>query len=286
MLRSFYLWFTTLVMALVTFAVQATTYSLANSEIIPFTSKVNQQQYQLYVALPANYNPEQHYPLVVTLDADYAFALTRNIHQHFSQRGNLNDAIIVGVAYPGAEQSSDVYRRNRVRDYTPIAHPSDGYGEQISQVSGGAAQFAKLLGSEVLPLLEQRFSLSQQRMLIGHSFGGLFASYVLSHQPELFNQYLIVSPSYWYAEQWLMNHFPEKSSLSVSQGYQPKVFIAVGSLENQPQRGRAMVDDVHKFAALLASRYQWPATVQVFADENHNSVFPAAVSRGLRVLNR
>ena len=60
------------------------------------------------------------YPVVYMLDADYSFAIVRNVVQHFVERDDLPPMILVAIAYPGAATNRETYKKNRTRDYTPV----------------------------------------------------------------------------------------------------------------------------------------------------------------------
>lgn len=253
-------------------------YTVPNTEIIALRSRQTGAAYQIFVALPSDYRTSNKtYPVVYMLDADYSFALVRNIVQHFVEREDLPPMILVAVAYPGAASDRVVYRKNRTRDYTPAYAPDGGYGAEYQKVSGGGPKFRAFLASELIPLIERRYRAdAQDRTLIGHSYGGLFGTYVLFTQPKLFKRYIIVSPSLWYSNRIALT-MEEAASAS---GVRPnaRVFFAVGSLENRP-----MVDDLDELVAKLRSRNNRDLVVRhrVFEGETHNSVFPGAVTRGL-----
>jgi hypothetical protein len=59
------------------------------------------------------------------------------------------------------------------------------------------------------------------------------------------------------------------------------VFLSVGALENP-----AMPNDLKDFYNRLKSRNRpgLKLTLQIFEDERHDSVFPGAVTRGLRTV--
>ncbi|MCB0833980.1 MAG: alpha/beta hydrolase [Bacteroidetes bacterium] len=262
-----------------------TSYVLPRTEVVRLPSKIVGIDYLLYVSLPRDYNTtDKKYPLLVTLDADYAFALAHNIVDHFVDRNNLPPMIIVSIAYDSAGTEREVYRRHRTRDYTPTHTLEGGYGPEFQRHSGGAPGFLSFIEKEMLPFLGDRYRLDRQnRCIVGHSYGGLFSTFVLLTKPELFQKYIIVSPSLWYDDKVIFNL--EKTSSSLHK-VNAKVFFGVGSFENQPNVGRAMVDDMQELIVKLKSRAYSGLSVdsQVFDGETHNSVFPAALSRGLRVV--
>lgn len=253
-------------------------YVVPNTEVIALRSKQTGADYQLFVALPSDYGTSgKQYPVVYMLDADYAFALTRNVVQHFVEREDLPPMILVAIAYPGAAQDRVTYRMNRTRDYTPAYAPDGGYGAEYQKVSGGGPKFRSFIASELIPLIERRFRVSpDDRTLIGHSYGGLFATYVLLTEPKLFKRYIAISPSLWYANRIALT----MEEAAAQTGIRPnaRVFFAVGGLESP-----MMADDLTELVRRLKSRNNpdLQLTLKTFEGERHNSVFPGAVTRGL-----
>lgn len=261
--------------------------TLPNTVMQELASKQTGVNYILYISLPRKYDSTTTaYPLIVTLDADYAFALAHNITGHFADRGNLPPTIIVSIAYPGASQVPEDYRRYRTRDYTPTHTLKGGYGPAFQKFSGGGNTFRAFIAEELLPFLEKSYRIQpDDQMLVGHSYGGLFTTYVLLTKPELFQKYLIVSPSLWYDDKVIFRF--ERELAGKGKDLKAHVFFGVGSYENQPWNGRAMVDDIKELVALLRTRSYKSLTIDstVFPDETHNSVFPSAFTRGVRVLS-
>jgi predicted alpha/beta superfamily hydrolase len=259
-------------------AAQARPFTLPNTEVIRLHSKSTSVDYELFIATPADYRKSsQSYPVVYLLDADYSFALVRNIVQHFVEREDLPPMILVAIAYPGADQDRAVYRKTRTRDYTPVYAPDGGYGAEYQKVSGGAPKFRAFLAKELIPLIERRYRTTPgDRALVGHSYGGLFATFVLLTEPELFKRYIIVSPSLWYSNRVAFT----MADTAFRDGIRPhgRAFFAVGSLENS-----FMADDLLALTKKLRDRNipKLSITAKIFDGERHNSVFPGAVTRGL-----
>lgn len=257
----------------------ATPYTLPNTEVIEIRSKHTGAEYQLFVALPPGYAAARRasYPVVYMLDADYSFALVRNVVQHFVEREDLPPMILVAIAYPGAATDREVYKKNRTRDYTPTYAPSGGYGTEYQKVSGGGPKFRSFLANELFPLIERRYrAKSDDRTLIGHSYGGLFGTFVLLTEPALFERYVIVSPSLWYANRVVLT----MEEAAARNGIRPdaRVFFGVGELESP-----VMSDDLTQLYRNLRARNnpRLDMSMRIFEGERHNSVFPAAVTRGL-----
>jgi predicted alpha/beta superfamily hydrolase len=252
-------------------------YSIPNTEVRAMHSKNTGVDYQIFVSLPAARPKGKQYPVVYMLDADYSFALVRNVVQHFVERNDLPPLILVAIAYPGAATHRDTYKLNRTRDYTPVYAPEGGYGAEYQKVSGGAAKFRAFITTELVPSIERDFpALPGDRALIGHSYGGLFATYVLLTEPALFKRYIVVSPSLWYSERIVFTM--EEAAAKLGLRPDARVFLAVGALENP-----VMASDLTELTEKLRSHNNPKLRVEtnIYEGERHNSVFPGAVTRGL-----
>ena len=98
--------------------------------------------------------------------------------------------LIVGLGYP---EDKAYPLKARTRDYTFFA-PGEAFA-----AGGGAADFYDFLRSKVRPYIETQYETDPGRQILaGHSFGGLFALYVLLNHPAAFDDYVIGSPSLWW----------------------------------------------------------------------------------------
>jgi predicted alpha/beta superfamily hydrolase len=260
-------------------------YALPDTEVLSFASKDGSHRLRLLIGLPRNYaTRSQRFPVIYLLDADFSFALAQDIQRHSTDRGQEKEAIVVGIAYPGADTDIKTYERTRTQDYTPTHVPDGGYGPDIQALSGGAPKFLRLLSDELLPYIDSNFRTDPaQRMIVGHSFGALFATYAMFAKPGLFRDYLIVSPSLWYDNRMMFG--AAKAYIATHKGLPANVFYAVGSLERNSEH--AMVGDLQDWCAMLdaAKLAGYKSTMLVFDGDTHESVFPGALTRGLRVLD-
>ncbi len=262
-------------------------YNLPNTEVRHLKSKVNGIEYNLYVSLPRKYHQESEaYPIVYTLDADYSFALAHNIVEHFTDRNDIPNLIVVSIAYEGASQNLQLYRKNRIRDYTPVHTSGQLFGKyrKVEKHSGGGQKFQLFIKNELIPFIEANYRVKyDDRTIVGHSMGGLFGAYTLFTMPDLFQKYILVSSSLWYADKFI---FDIESRFSKSHNsLHAQVYFCIGAWENYKKT--PMVDHQKQFVNQIKSRSYKGLKISshVFRGETHNSVFPAALSRGLRVTN-
>lgn len=258
-------------------------YKVPNTQVREIQSKANNAIYRLFIATPADYATSgKKYPVVYMLDADYSFALTRNVVQHFVERGKLPEMILVAIAYPGAADDMEVYYSNRKRDYTPgalAAGTSSGNGEGHTG-QGGADIFRSFIADEVIPFVATNYPVSTDRTFIGHSYGGLFGTYVLLTEPEMFGRYVIVSPSLWFDNGAILK---AENQLASRQAMRARAFFGIGSLETQTATGAPMVQQLTHFTKTLKAQRNTglDVTLTVFPGETHESIFPSAVTRGI-----
>lgn len=252
---------------------------LANTLVRKIHSNVTKQDYRILVNVPASYysEPNKKYPALFTLDADYSFALAKQITEHLSDRNHIPEMFVFSIAYDGPPQ----YRINRTRDYTPTRVLEGGYGADFQKHSGGGPAFAEFIEKELKPYLRRAFRLSENSALVGHSFGGLFSAWALITRPSLFDSYICVSPSLWY-DKSLVLRLAERAS---NFGNRPlKIFLAVGSKES-PAYGTTydLVKDLRDFTAILRDKKSEALVLdsETFQNESHDTVFPGALTRGI-----
>ena len=257
-------------------------YEMPETTVVDMPTASNGVDYELFVfAPPACAEPDARCPTLYLLDAEYSFPLAAAIIDHLSARGRIDPVIAVSIAY----KDKSHYRLNRTRDYTPYHVKSGGYGEEFQKVSGGGGEFLRVIEKEIIPVVEARFGETRRRGLVGDSYGGLFATYAFETARTLFDDYIIVSPSLWYADGKIVKDV-EKSCAKGRNAAAARVILEVGAYEEQPENGHAMVSDLARLNSVMkacASR-DVETYYRVFDDETHASVFPAALSTGLRRL--
>lgn len=254
-------------------------YELPRTEVIPIHSKITGQDYRIYVALPSSYSedPGRRFPAVFTLDADYSFAIARNIVEHLGDRRRIRETLVFGIGYA----NRGAYRANRTRDYTPTFVAEGGYGPEYQKLSGGASKFRAFIARELMPMLQARYRLTGERVLVGHSFGGLFAGWCLMGQPQLFSGYIGVSPSLWYDDGLLLDR--RRMPLRPANLREVRAYFAVGALETGNGGRHPMVAQLAQWTTSLGDAGMAPPGLktEVLAGETHDTVFPAALTRGL-----
>jgi len=249
--------------------------------------------YQVSVALPDGYaNTHAPYPVLYAADANGQYGTVVETARNLSFSQQIPDLVIVGIGYANPGYSYKASGNPRSFDMTPTADAAwvrDFANESIAQgvpppeKSGGAPEFLGFLRSQLIPRIEQTYNVSHDdRGWYGHSFGGLLGTYLLLNANDVFKRFVIGSPSLWWDHRVMFDM--EKSFAKKSKALPARAFFSVGGLEQDLAPKYPMVSDLKAFVEVLGQRhYQgFTFTTQVFEDENHLSVVPATISRGLR----
>lgn len=203
-------------------------------------SKAVGTQYVIEVVLPSGAATSgSKYPAVYITDwfilSDYFKSLPR-----LMDMGRLTEPfILVGISQPGKEPE---WATARTRDFTP-ARPTDEYSkrntyEDAVEQAGGAARFAAFLKEELIPRVESAYPADPARRgFAGYSLGALMGTFLSAREPQLFQYYLLGSPSLWFNEYGLALEL-EKAAPGRFDSI-ARVYLSVGEEESWEMLNRA-----------------------------------------------
>lgn len=224
------------------------------------------------VWLPPNYeddgNRERRFPVLYLIDGgvEQDFHHISGIAQHAAISGTMEPFIVVGIE-----------TENRMLELTS---PSDEprYPEWM-RPNGGIEDFRAFIRSEVIPWVESRYRVTGRRAVIGESLAGLFVADTFLRAPDLFTDYISVSPSLWWDNGWLIDN--ADAFLAAHPFEDRRLYITMAN-EGGPQQRR-----LDEWLDLLEQQapdgLEW-LYVDRTATEHHGSIFHTAALDALRVL--
>lgn len=253
--------------------------TIPRSQSLTIQSSSLHRAYGIRVQLPPGYdnpaNADRRYPVLYLNDAPYNFQVAAGVTHLPMNAGLIEELILVGIGYSNEVGSTE----SRVRDYTPTVNPASKW------LTGGAAGYLQFIERELIPLIEERYRADpKRRALGGHSYGGLFGTFVLLTKPELFQHYILSSPSLWFHRHATWNL--EQAYAATHDDLRAKVYLSIGSLENPHQPGGSdyeMVEDVRSLESRLLG-HAYPGLelrTTVVEGQNHETVFPIVLTNGL-----
>lgn len=207
---------TILLLLLLSSCTKDETFKSGETKEFTLQSAANGASYDIRVGLPANYNPSaEKYATIYVLDGKEIFGFVANRCQEISDQYALKNVLVVSIGYG----------KDRSIDYTPT---------KVSSVTGGAPQFLNFIESQLIPKIEQDYQADtarNSRVILGHSYGGLFGGYAFSENNAVFGNYIMLSPSLW---------FDNRVTLRMESDNRPKnknsrqlVFMGIGENEER-----------------------------------------------------
>ncbi|KYL36443.1 MULTISPECIES: alpha/beta hydrolase-fold protein [Pseudoalteromonas] len=195
------------------------TVSYASENIVfakthQLTSVILGEQRSFSVYLPPSYNenPNKVYPVIYLLDGDQTHlkAVAGLVETLSTDRleQQIQQAIIVAI--PNSKNAI------RERDFTPTNVDRTFNGKLLERFEniGNALNYSAFFEKELIPLINKNYQTSTKRVLIGESFGGLFASYVLLTNHALFTDYLIIDATYLWDNNYLNRYFNDNQFIN------------------------------------------------------------------------
>ncbi|RMB56238.1 alpha/beta hydrolase [Dokdonia sinensis] len=234
-------------------------------ETLTFQSDVLKEKRVVNIYLPPSYESENKkaYPVIYLLDgsADEDFIHIAGLVQFstFPWAQLIPESIVVGIA-----------NVDRKRDFTyPTTNAKD---KADFPTTGGSEKFIAFLENELQPLINRQYRTTMERTIIGQSLGGLLATEILWKKPELFSNYIIISPSLWWDDNSLL---PLKRAPLDNP---KKVFVAVG------EEGPIMESGAMALTAQLKQDRLIQTSFKYLEDLDHSNTLHIAVYEGFKAI--
>lgn len=230
-------------------------------------SEILQQKRPLMVFLPDDYDKEEEksYPVMYLLDGGGNFHHTTATVNFLAHQNKIPDMIVVGI--PNTD--------DRTRDLTPFAESA----KTSFPTSGGADNMLSFIETELMPHIESKYRTQPYKILVGHSFGGLFVTHTLIHHPGIFNAYISISPSLWWGNQELVME-QSKAFFDSQKDLKGHLYMTMGN------EGGTMLGGAWKLAALLEEKgpqeFYWE--FDRMPEETHGSIPQRSTIKGLEFI--
>lgn len=231
-----------------------------------------------WVYLPPEYNDpsfgKAKYPVIYLLDGDKNFQALVGIQQTFTRGmyNNMPECIIVGIP-----------NTDRTRDLTPSKSSLKHNGKDMFTNSGGSENFTKFLTGELRSLIDSTYRTADYNILIGHSFGGLYAMNTLVHHTSAFNAYVVLDPSLWWDSRKVYN---EAASIWKSKNFEKRsLYIAMAKDEDRPdddQQHSKTIDQFCKEVLMSAPKNNLNTGWKYYDDEDHGTIIIPGMFDALR----
>jgi len=226
-------------------------------------SSILKENRTLNIYLPEGYSPDsaKSYPVIYLLDgsANEDFPHVAGLVQFLTMIEAMPKSILIGIA--------NVDRR---RDFTfPTTIQKD---LKDFPTTGKSESFISFIEQELQPYVSKTYKINSSKTIIGQSLGGLLATEILLKKPQLFTNYMIISPSLWWDNESLLNEAPMYLQKPLANGTQ--VYISAGT------EGKQMENDAKKLSALLQQQKNVKVNFLLLPEENHLTILHNALYKG------
>lgn len=269
------------------------------SEMHMMASHHTGRTYRITIGLPLGYarSPDEgwpfndtpaKWPVVYVLDGNWYFGMVTDIIRPMAWCGSTTDAIVVGIGYAQDKDPIEAFRESFTRrdhDLTPIR--DEAVAQSMEKTfkrpvpNGDALHFHQFIKEELIPFIEQTYRADpSRRVLVGHSYGGLFALFSLFETPDLFQTLVIGSPTLSYGNRFMFGR--EEAFAKEHQHLPANVYLYAADLEEAIND--TTLTDTLRLAVILQSRkYEGFSLVRhVFRDQNHCEVMAPGFQAGLK----
>lgn len=229
-------------------------------------SKVLGEVRRVNVYVPTQYGTPFESPLPVLympdggLDED--FVHVAGLVQVLVSNGGMRPFVLVGIP--------NTVRR---RDLTgPTTNPED---LKIAPEVGGSAAYRRFIREELKPAVRARYRTTDESAIVGESLAGLFVLETFFLEPDLFDTYVAIDPSLWWADAGLVNGAAARLT-AMRAG--PKAVYVASSIEPEmaPLAGRLATT----FADHPGVRFVY----EPLPGETHATIYHPAALRAFRLM--
>ena len=223
--------------------------------------------YDLYISLPVDYQEGlKEYPVVYVLDGDYLFGTVKEV---ILFNVEIKDSIVVGIGY-----DTDVIADILTNRYQDLAPNGPNY-----------SKFTHFFIKELIPFIESSYRVdSSDRTLVGYCYSGLYSLAIMFEYPDKFNKIIAMSPNLYHNQRDIFT--VEEEFAERSKELPVKLYLSVGALEEDLLNN--MVSNLVELSDVFETRgYSgFSLVMEIIDGENHSSVIPFSISKGIRAVNK
>jgi predicted alpha/beta superfamily hydrolase len=259
------------------FCNQTFAQQIARVENVKIQSKFLNQEREILIYTPANYDwrTNEYFNVIYVFDSQNRefFDYTSSIIS-FLTAGN-QSFIVVGISSTYNEELD--YARNN--DLLPVLE-TENSKNRYGKYSGNADNFLGYVSSEVIPYINANYRTLNHNMVVGHSLGASFILYSLLEKPNLFENYIAISPNLAYDEDKLgraLTNFDYKKIKKPTFIYLSNANEGIEYWKEwKPAR-----EQVYSFFQDSLTEKNITVEIENFPDDNHWSTFPPSLNKAL-----
>ena len=229
---------------------------------------------RITVRLPNGYaaQPEKRFPVMYVIDGgpEQDFPHIAGISQSRDMNYSFERFILIGIETVNRRiELSPPVREGALKEYQG----------SLGATPGGSNNFRAFIAGDVKPWVEAHFRANGQDGVIGESLAGLFIVESLLMQPELFDDWIAISPSLWWNNMEIA--LAARDRFTTMPASKERIYIASAN------EGYRMEEGVERLIDALRSDapdgWKW-AYVPLGDSERHGTIYHTAALDAFRLL--
>ena len=255
---------------------------------------------RVFLWIPPGDAPGEGWPALTLTDGNAVIATAvdaMRAQSAYPSETNLGPGVLIAVGYP-TDAAFDPLRRSWDLGPPPGASYPPFWPGTPGVTTGGGAEMARFLLEDLRDFLATKVILNPERHgLFGHSFGGLFALWLMFTRPDAFSHWIAASPSITWEDNFLLRHLEtfapagRRLSVHLSAGEWEGSRLApfyIRAEDAEKRRERLLrqrtLDAARDMREALSQFSEITAHFEEYAGETHMSVLPVAVNRALHAV--
>ena len=219
-------------------------------------SRILGETRRIGIELPASYarsSAAHRYPVAIVLDGESLRAPAATVSAELADKGQIPELVVVAIE-----------NTNRLRDLTP-----PGLSVSGSSTREGGDRFLDFIERELLPAVDKQLRTTAPRVLVGHSSGGILATYAAATRPA-FRAIVALDTPIELGDRWLVQRLLARAARDTT----PLRLAAIDVRFSWP-------DDAWSTLKSAAPR-SWSLSHEHLANESHMSMPFLGMYLGLR----
>lgn len=229
---------------------------------------------RLTIRLPSGYaeQPDMRFPVVYLIDGgpQQDFPHIAGIAQSRDMNGSFERFILVGIETV-----------NRRAEISPAVRPEalELYKQDLGATPGGSDNFRAFIANDVKPWVNANFRTNGHDAVMGESLAGLFIIETLLTKPDLFDDWIAVSPSMWFDDMKIARG--AAVSLAQAAPGAERLYLTVANEGYRHEEGIELFVDALRSNA--PKSWKW-AYVPMKGTETHGTIYHTAALDSFRLL--
>jgi hypothetical protein len=251
--------------------------NIARVENVKIQSKSLNQEREILIYTPVDYDwrVNEYFNVIYVFDSHSRefFDYTSSIISFLTD--NTKSFIVVGITSPYNEKLD--YARNN--DLLPVLETKNSI-ERYGKYSGNADNFLDFVSTEIIPYIDFHYRTLNNKIAIGHSLSASFVLNSFIKNPNLFNDYIAISPNLAYDNDKLANKLVNFDYSKIENSKYLYLSNANEGIKYW-QEWKPARDKVYSFYNQTLKNDNLIIQINEFPENNHWNTFPPSLNKAL-----